>query len=556
MSDYHSLGVQLRCRALTHADGEYFWPQWLIEDIFTELAKRKHANIEFARYRKVLANLALIKKENEISALIQERVNDETLPLTRGNDPRFHMIFRTPESTNPLSCFQGWEVHEREYFLKNQHRLNPVQLSFGGDGKTVKHEKYPPGTLLPFLEDTHSEQGGYCNVYKVKIHDRCHGFRGVLKSIETNNLFALKRISVSKNEEAKKEREFWKEVEALGRFNGFVHDHLVTLLMTWTINGQYCLLFPWAGCDLDTYFKEHSCPIIGVNPDIDTIRWVAKQMVGMAGALDAIHNPRYGAANLVPKQKYGRHGDIKLENVLWYPSPLDPRGIWVIADLGLTTINSTQSRSNAPGKTIPMTPEFRPPECDLEGGVISRSFDIWTFGCLLLEIVCWALGGQELRDRFEKDRTTPYITNVKSNIFFDVVVKEGDGRFAIGVKFEVSEWVSKLHRQPQCTEFFHDLLDLIEDKMIIPISATQERIKSTALHRRLEEMFRQAKLVTDSYCQYPCPKTLPAKHYEPVNATLNEHALMLIEKRRPKLGRHRGRTQKSISSRQLAAMGE
>jgi serine/threonine protein kinase len=88
----------------------------------------------------------------------------------------------------------------------------------------------------------------------------------------------------------------------------------------------------------------------------------------MASALSTIHNPR-NDMNLGPKRKYGRHGDIKSENILWYPpSEQNPRGHLVIADLGLTAFNSTRSRSNIPGESIPPSPDYRPPECDLAGG--------------------------------------------------------------------------------------------------------------------------------------------------------------------------------------------
>jgi serine/threonine protein kinase len=251
----------------------------------------------------------------------------------------------------------------------------------------------------------------------------------------------VKRLHVNDGEESRRAKDFRNEVEALKRFSGFTHDHLVTLLMTWTIKGslkdKYCLLFPWADQDLDAYWRDKPCPRKGNNPDAATIRWVAKQIVGMAGALVTIHCPR-NDKHLMPKQKYGRHGDIKPENILWYPSPTDLFGILVIADLGLTTFNSTNSRSNVPGQGIPISPGYRPPECDLEGGVFSRAFDIWTFGCLLLEMVCWALGGQDARDEFEELRSTMYVMACKTEIFFDILFKSHGGH-AVRVKAEVNQ---------------------------------------------------------------------------------------------------------------------
>jgi serine/threonine protein kinase len=155
--------------------------------------------------------------------------------------------------------------------------------------------------------------------------------------------------------------------------------------------------------------------------DLEAIRWFAKQILGMAGALDAIHLPRYGQW-LAVKSKYGRHGDITPKNILWYPSSAAPKhGILVVADLGLTAMHSTQSRSKVPNQGIAITPDYKPPESELEGSAYSRAFDIWSFGCVLLEMVCWTLGGERKRDGFERGRQKPWISGIDRGIFFDVM---------------------------------------------------------------------------------------------------------------------------------------
>jgi serine/threonine protein kinase len=236
---------------------------------------------------------------------------------------------------------------------------------------------------------------------------------------------------------------FRKEAEMLKRFNGIFHEHLVTLLMTWSKFNTHYFLFPWAGCNLDQYWmKQTNDWSLGAQNQLlnrGTMRWISKQILGLTQALRLIHNPPHLAEN----PKFGRHGDLKPENILWYKSGLDPMGILVIADFGLAALNSDQSRSNIPGENLPRTPNYRPPECDMDGGKVSRSFDIWTFGCFLLEWTCWALGGKELRERFATERTTRYITGASTNIFFDVqkletVTSEG-GAYVVMRKQKVSE---------------------------------------------------------------------------------------------------------------------
>jgi serine/threonine protein kinase len=264
-----------------------------------------------------------------------------------------------------------------------------------------------------------------------------------------DNRFAVKELK-KKDEQRMREEElyFWKEVDMLKRFSGAFHDHLVTLLMTWSIEDRHYFLFPCARYDLDRYWLDEKNWLVDKKTQRLTreqLCWVSKQILGLADALNQIHNPKH-----LTEAKFGRHGDLKPENILWYESPDDPMGILVIADFGLGSFNSAKSRSNIPGEAIPVTPNYRPPECDLEGGTISRSFDIWTFGCLLLELTCWVFGGKALRKEFEDARETLYITNTKTDIFFDVEKQENSKQFVIKRKKEVTEVCHIIH----CMHFF------------------------------------------------------------------------------------------------------
>ena len=219
------------------------------------------------------------------------------------------------------------------------------------------------------------------------------------------------------------------------RFNGFQHPHLVTLLATWTVNDSHSLLFPCAMCDLDLYWTNNN-----PNPtmDVQTVRWISKQVRGLAGALYTIHEPPNDALLPPNEHRFGRHGDLKPENILCFASPVDKAGIWVIADLGLASLNRALTRSNIPNRDIQGTPRYKPPECDLEGGTVSRSYDIWTFGCLLLELVIWALRGEQGRQRFLEELMKPYVTGSQSDRFFDIRQKESGG-YVVLVKEEVNE---------------------------------------------------------------------------------------------------------------------
>jgi serine/threonine protein kinase len=179
--------------------------------------------------------------------------------------------------------------------------------------------------------------------------------------IEFHDAFAVKRLRTNVANDQKKS--FEKEVEMLKRFSGAFSEHLIRLLMTWDIGGRHYFLFPMAGYDLDRYWEDESKKIF-VDPNtnqmhIDDATWISWQILGLTNALHIIHNPSH--LNLAPEeQKYGRHGDLKAENILFYRSRKYPKGIFVIADFGLCAFNTDQSRSNVPGGSSPYDTRIPP----------------------------------------------------------------------------------------------------------------------------------------------------------------------------------------------------
>lgn len=217
------------------------------------------------------------------------------------------------------------------------------------------------------------------------------------------------------------------EVEMLKRFNGHMHPHLVTLLATYTHRDIHHLIFPWAECDLSSYWENNAPPSTA-----DDVLWLSAQALSLASALDLTHNPpsEDGSTRL-----HGRHGDIKPENILWFKSTNDSKGILVISDWGLSSMNSKKSRSNVPNKFVGFTPAYRPPESDIEDGSISRSSDIWSLGCLFLEMISWMLGGWPLVERFTLARVAPSTMGFNTDSFFDILPREDSelkGKAVIG----------------------------------------------------------------------------------------------------------------------------
>lgn len=169
---------------------------------------------------------------------------------------------------------------------------------------------------------------------------------------------------------------------------------------------------------------------------------------------------------------YGRHGDIKPENMLWFskdpnPKHKDARGNVKIADFGLGRFHGLDSRSKVPPATVTGTPTYEPPELKLSIPV-SRAYDIWSLGCLYLEFVTWLLKGGKAVHEFADERSEAYhaFPNMTDDSFYSITREDGDPTSAV-VRAGVIRWVGHLHEHEHCTELIHDILDLVMESMLV-----------------------------------------------------------------------------------------
>lgn len=236
--------------------------------------------------------------------------------------------------------------------------------------------------------------------------------------------------------------EFEREVDVLRRFSGNAHKHLVSLLAAFQKGKDYYLLFHWAERDLKNFWK-HTDP--GSALDKQRLSWMFEQLRGIADGLQHIHNYQESHQTLSASRgesMFGRHGDIKPENMLLYKRKNDPndKGIIQLSDFGLARFHSENSRSAIrPSKLQGCSPTYRPPEVDFKEGKVSRAYDIWSLACVLLEFITWQLGGWDLLDQHVQRRKQKDLFGHISDQFFEIVTLADSKQLGARVKLEVVE---------------------------------------------------------------------------------------------------------------------
>ncbi|KAK4201045.1 Serine/threonine-protein kinase par-4 [Triangularia verruculosa] len=228
--------------------------------------------------------------------------------------------------------------------------------------------------------------------------------------------------------------------EALRLRNMNDNDH-VTRFITSIITGNdqasksYYLIFDWAdGGSLEDLFLKHPDPVLTAK----IVKASVTQLKGLADALYATH------------QKDIRHGDLKPSNILRFNATNeDVIGNLKLGDWGLAKYHSvaTDVRRDKGIHTTTKygTALYEPPEVE-DGDVtlLSRQYDIWSLGVIMLELMVWLLYGKGGVKQFREDIQGPSKSSKARTSCYEVVeANETDGsRF--GLCTPVVKWMDHL----------------------------------------------------------------------------------------------------------------
>ncbi|KAI0535960.1 hypothetical protein GGR58DRAFT_419484 [Xylaria digitata] len=294
------------------------------------------------------------------------------------------------------------EIKERNVHKSVGTVLKPTVKTKGG----VPHFIFGKNYHMSIPRKNPVARGGYSHIFKAQIYLGQYGFvrkpmMAAIKKLHSTDYNAFKR-------EAHILRHFSRQSET---------SLIIRLLATFEYEGYYHLVFPWASGNLLEYWRDHDpytkLPKNNLHSSIGNIHAMLHQCAGIASAVTQIHSvlnkPALSicASSTRSQRRFGRHGDLKPGNILYFVSKTGPSKL-VIADMGIAQFHdSSQIRTSS----IPRpscTPTYRAPEYDLlsTGVKTTSAYDVWSMGCIFLEFTIWLLTGDARRRAFGCNRST------------------------------------------------------------------------------------------------------------------------------------------------------
>ncbi|OCK78536.1 kinase-like protein [Lepidopterella palustris CBS 459.81] len=318
---------------------------------------------------------------------------DEKMPL----DPKKVPSFCTKIEYTLLCQFQ-WRTLAVE--------LQPLKADKG----ITSHQHYATEWIVPFVEKKEIGHGGFGKVFRVRMapnHQTIYKLPN-----DPNPYLALKQCNRRAEEDFKKEYSMLVQIAEL---NG---SHIIKLLAAFQHGEEYFLLFPFAKCNLKDYFEENDPWKDANQPHRNFVIWIFGQLHGLAKGLKEIHEQSpentLTASPRLPLRT-GYHHDLKPENLLVFDElehPLEDLeavfGRILMSDFGLGKLRTEIDGSAT--NSIQGSPVYAAPEANSRNSAPkqARSYDIWSFGCIMLESLVWLRSGSSGQKEFAEQRSGPF----------------------------------------------------------------------------------------------------------------------------------------------------
>ncbi|KAL2074322.1 hypothetical protein VTL71DRAFT_8100 [Oculimacula yallundae] len=423
--------------------------------------------------------------------------------LARGIDDKMKLLPR-----DRPSCLE--DISDEDEF--NYTALVDCQYSFKAVFFDIVGKDYQlqADEIVPFISREQCGKGAFSLVYKVKFHGSHHRF-----SITENPELAIKVI----NSHRKFAHDTFKnERIVVNGLQDLTHDHIIKLFATYTQEGVHHFIFPLARKNLEEYMKwdPHFLHYPDSNESREFVVWILRQFAGVASGIAAIH-VKSTAAKKFPKEEVtaklldpdvekergvrpagtGYHHDIKPQNLLHFKPESKSHGIITIADFGIGKFHSIHSGTGTGthrGTITYAAPESRVLQ-DIEspGGSgttkklnLSRPYDVWSLGCVLMEITVWLVFGTRSLDQFNSARLGPESCDPHS-YNTDSFFKLDEGGVAM-VRQQVNDWMVRLGQDSRLQDPNSSLAGLLTlVKEVLNVNP-RERMSAKVLTERLTNL--------------------------------------------------------------------
>ena len=221
-------------------------------------------------------------------------------------------------------------------------------------------------------------------------------------------------------------QDFKKETRVLKLLRHTKNPRIVKILGSYVYKGVYNLLFPLADMDLDDFLQGKSASWVFRHDDE-----IVEELRGLATALNDVHSYRSQETEI---RLIGCHHDLKPSNILIFEGKL------TLADFGISRLTPPEQGSGT-GFQNCLGDYFSPESLDenFSQQKIGRASDIWSLGCVIIEVITFCEHGVKGVSRFRSIRRTEGRPRYINSWF------HSNGK----MKIEVDNWLSKLRGNAQ-----------------------------------------------------------------------------------------------------------
>ncbi|KAF2099468.1 kinase-like protein [Rhizodiscina lignyota] len=251
-----------------------------------------------------------------------------------------------------------------------------------------EYRVFSSGTILPFVNETLLgrrietgeivSEGSYGKVYAFEVQEEYGSFAdfpGIRR-------FARKELHANTPY-----KRFKAERDNLVAVKKLQDDHLVKIVMAYRHGDVFNFIFPLAKTNLHRYLRDPEYrPYLGARSFIDHPLW--QQLLGLAQGLYKVqHFEEDSSAH--EHSRFGYHFDLKPSNIL-----VEESERLVITDFGQAVFKLAKDSTTSRVVGMGGTEAYAPPELDdIEKG-LNRKYDIWSLGCIFIEVLTFVTRGR------------------------------------------------------------------------------------------------------------------------------------------------------------------